>query len=65
MKFLLFKDEFESEWSRLEKDGILTENLAKNVWKEFSEPTDVLLEMMEKFDLICEDTRRETGDTVN
>eukprot|EP00057_Strongylocentrotus_purpuratus_P027912 XP_011682386.1 PREDICTED: probable serine/threonine-protein kinase pats1 [Strongylocentrotus purpuratus] len=41
-------------WNTLEKDGILEDRLIQHMWQGFSEKKEALVELMAKFDLICE-----------
>ena len=48
--------EFEELWCKLQREGILEENLLHHVWRTLSfdeETTKNLLEIMEKFSLLC------------
>eukprot|EP00057_Strongylocentrotus_purpuratus_P029615 XP_011684089.1 PREDICTED: probable serine/threonine-protein kinase roco11 [Strongylocentrotus purpuratus] len=41
-------------WNTLEKDGILEDRLIQHMWQSFLEKKETLVELMAKFDLICE-----------
>ena len=41
-------------WTNLEKDGILEDRLIQHMWEGFLEKKEALVELMAKFDLICE-----------
>ena len=41
-------------WSILEEDGILEDRLIQHMWQGFLEQKEALVELMAKFDLICE-----------
>ncbi|XP_030849139.1 uncharacterized protein LOC100888832 [Strongylocentrotus purpuratus] len=41
-------------WTTLEKDGILEDRLIQHMWEGFLEKKEALVELMAKFDLICE-----------
>ncbi|XP_030834083.1 uncharacterized protein LOC115918433 [Strongylocentrotus purpuratus] len=41
-------------WSTLEKDGILEDRLIQHMWQGFSDQKDTLVQLMAKFDLICD-----------
>eukprot|EP00057_Strongylocentrotus_purpuratus_P016591 XP_011671065.1 PREDICTED: uncharacterized protein LOC100888891 [Strongylocentrotus purpuratus] len=41
-------------WTTLEEDGILEDKLIQHMWRQFSEQKEFLVELMAKFDLICE-----------
>ncbi|XP_041471495.1 uncharacterized protein LOC121420992 isoform X3 [Lytechinus variegatus] len=41
-------------WTTLEDDGILEDRLIRHMWKGFLEQKEALVQLMAKFDLICE-----------
>ena len=41
-------------WSNLEEDGILEDRLIQHMWQDFLEQKEALIEIMAKFDLICD-----------
>ena len=41
-------------WNRLKKDGILEDELIDHMWREFLPKKQPLLDLMDKFDLLCE-----------
>ncbi|XP_072172990.1 uncharacterized protein [Diadema setosum] len=41
-------------WSRLDQDGVLQDNLLDHMWEDVLDQKDVLIGLMEKFDLLCE-----------
>eukprot|EP00057_Strongylocentrotus_purpuratus_P013660 XP_011668134.1 PREDICTED: uncharacterized protein LOC100891028 [Strongylocentrotus purpuratus] len=41
-------------WTTLEEDGILEDKLIQHMWRQFSEQKEFLIELMAKFDLVCE-----------
>ena len=50
------ENEFEELWRKLQREGILEEKLLHHVWEKLSfdkETTENLLEIMEKFSLLC------------
>ena len=45
--------QFEELWEKLEKKGILDEKLLQVVWEPYKETKENLIEIMEKFSLLC------------
>ncbi|XP_071943202.1 uncharacterized protein [Antedon mediterranea] len=49
--------EFRSSWKKLDEEGFLEERLLRRMWQEFLEKFEALLQLMQKFDLICVKTQ--------
>ncbi|XP_071941111.1 uncharacterized protein [Antedon mediterranea] len=45
--------ELRSSWRKLDEEGLLEERLLRRIWEEFLEIFEALLELMQKFDLLC------------
>ncbi|XP_033101039.1 uncharacterized protein LOC117104331 [Anneissia japonica] len=44
---------FRSSWARLDEEGLLEERLIRHMWHDFLAQLEGLLQLMQKFDLLC------------
>ncbi|XP_071946533.1 uncharacterized protein [Antedon mediterranea] len=48
---------FRSAWARLDEEGLLEERLIRHMWHDFLDQLEGLLQLMQKFDLLCVKTQ--------